>query len=183
MRPPTVPPELIASWNRTDRPWWEAAAAECVSVGRSRLFSTREGSDPYLLRMWLSPPKVAESGEWDAASSLLLHYFFRGDDDQALHDHPWWFRTRILCGGYDEHLPPAYWPIGSELGPAWDELIRHVDAPQTVEHRARDLHCVGTIRPGTFTLVETGPTERDEWGFHPPGEQWISSAKYLRVRS
>jgi hypothetical protein len=135
--------------------------------------------------MWVSPPVLNKAGSrerFKAGNSLLLHYFFRGDDDQALHDHPWAFRTRILTGGYLEHLPPREWRPHDPKGPAWDKRIVPRNAGEEVVHMATDLHCVGVVQPGTFTLVDTGPRER-EWGFHPPGMPWINADDYLAVKA
>lgn len=177
---------VLAKCDRTNGPWWESAVCEILFRGHYLLIPTRAGDQPYMLRMWLSPPKRstrASTERWDSANSLLLHYFFRGDDDEALHDHPWDFRTRLLVGCYDEHLPPLDWHRDDPLGPDWCRRIHQRVAGETIEHQAADLHCVGAVWPGTFTLVETGPEVRAEWGFHPPGQPWISSKDYLAVRS
>jgi hypothetical protein len=34
--------------------------------------------------------------------SVRLHHFLRSDDSRALHDHPWWFVTIPLSGGYED---------------------------------------------------------------------------------
>ena len=49
---------------------------------------------PYLLRWYLIPR--------NRFFNLYLHKFLRDDDDRALHDHPWWFASLILRGGYTE---------------------------------------------------------------------------------
>lgn len=33
---------------------------------------------------------------------IRLHHILRSDDDRALHDHPWWYLSIILKGGYWE---------------------------------------------------------------------------------
>lgn len=51
--------------------------------------------DPYLLRWYVIPR--------NPLFNVYLHKFLRDDDDRALHDHPWWFVSVILHGGYIEH--------------------------------------------------------------------------------
>lgn len=175
--------ELAMAWSKGQH-WWERLAALLVEEGRFWVYGTRTPGGLYLARMWVSPPRLAApkskdgSAPYDAERSLLLHYFFRGDDDKALHDHPWWFRTQILAGGYHEHLPSVSWRPGSELGPAWDKRVIFRAKDDVVVHQAADLHCVGLIEPGTFTLVQTGAEVR-EWGFHPPGKPWVPSRVFL----
>jgi hypothetical protein len=174
--------QLTDEW-KTSPEWYHRAAVAAMKTDRFWLIPTRERTGPYLLRMWLSPPILKKRGDRErflSERSLLLHYFFRGDDDQALHDHPWDFSTRILAGGYMEHLPPWHWCPDEPLGPAWDQHIQQRNAGDAIMHRANELHCVGMVQPGTFTLVETGPEVR-AWGFHPQGQRWIESADYLGI--
>lgn len=176
--------QLVDQWKYSDE-WHHRAAVAALRFDHYFLIPTRDREGPYLLRMWLSPPLLTKKGDrerYQSAKSLLLHYFFRGDDDQALHDHPWSFRTRIIAGGYMEHLPPTDWARGSKLGPAWDKRIVSHAAGTEVVHLATDLHCVGMVQPGTFTLVETGHEQRP-WGFHPEGQEWIAAADYLAVNA
>lgn len=50
--------------------------------------------DPYLYR-WLLVPR-------NRFFNLYLHKFLRDDEDLALHDHPWWFVSWLICGAYYE---------------------------------------------------------------------------------
>lgn len=132
--------------------------------------------DPYLLRWYvyrhgqrwraLTPAQRAENnrdGNQAAAQgtrNLYVHRFLCSDDDRALHDHPWAWRTILLDGRYIEHVPrdPA-----DPAGPT-----RMID---------RAAGTIGPWRAGTeshrielldgcpvTTLFQTGPRER-EWGF------------------
>lgn len=49
-------------------------------------------ADAYLRRWWLIPR--------NRFVNVYLHYFTRGDDDRALHDHPWPFISIMLRGQY-----------------------------------------------------------------------------------
>src|SRR5436190_23028421 len=57
------------------------------------------GDQPYMLRWYLLP-----RNRW---LNLYLHKFLRDDDARALHDHPWWFASLMLKGGYFEITPRA----------------------------------------------------------------------------
>lgn len=176
---------LMTQWRRPTAVTHERTAARCIDRGHYWLIPTRDRSGPYMLRMWLSPPVLKRDGgreRFHAGGADLLHYFFRGDDDQALHDHPFDFETVILAGGYIEHLPPASWDPNSLLGPAWDEHTVMRVPGDRVSHAATDLHCVGQVEPGTFTRFRAGRTIRP-WGFHPPGREWINADDYLRVNA
>lgn len=50
-------------------------------------------ADPYMVR-W-SIVKTPWFG-------LCVHRFLRSDYERALHDHPWWFLSLVLAGGYVE---------------------------------------------------------------------------------
>lgn len=53
---------------------------------------------PYLLRTYLLPDRLKIG-----SGRPYLHYFFRGDDDRAYHNHPWESsHSLILTGGYEE---------------------------------------------------------------------------------
>jgi hypothetical protein len=52
--------------------------------------------NPYLYRWYLIPR--------NRRFNIYLHKFLRDDDDRALHDHPWWFVSLILKGGYFERV-------------------------------------------------------------------------------
>jgi hypothetical protein len=90
--------------------------------------------------------------------AVYLHRFFRGDADQCLHDHPWWFISIVLCGGYWEAMPDG----------------RHWRRPGSILWRpARTAHRID-LEPGkrtTWSLVITGRKSRD-WGFYEPGG-WV----------
>jgi hypothetical protein len=96
---------------------WDLAEAEPFEPTRIITTNEQELADPYLMRVYLTP-------EREKLEELLLglnvplpyakyirhmprpylHYFFRGDDDRAYHNHPWKRSlSLILIGGYIEH--------------------------------------------------------------------------------
>ena len=87
--------------------------------------------------------------------TIRLHKFYRGDDDRALHDHPWRFWTFPLRG---------YW----ERTPAGTQYVK----PWRLHYRPSGYqHTVVDFRGGVpaFTLVVTSRKER-RWGFWPGGK-------------
>lgn len=108
-------------------------------------------NDPYMIRWFVIP-----RNRW---FNIYLHKFCRDDDDRALHDHPWWFISIMLVGGYIEHRAG----LATKARRAFSIAFR----PSTAQHRIelfRDPN--GKIIP-CWTLVITGPKSR-VWGFWCP---------------
>ena len=94
--------------------------------------------------------------------NVYLHRFRRGDDDRALHDHPWDNTSVVISGRYVEVTPEG-------------EFLREAGAvisrPATARHRV-------VLLPDdnwpVVTLFFTGPKVRD-WGFWcgPDGERFV----------
>lgn len=174
---PPIIRDRLRGW-ATSVLWYERQAAESIRQGWFELILDRAGKSPYMLRMWLCHPRRGDDGRWDSSDSVLLHRFFRPDDDAAMHDHPWDFATTILQGQYREVRPGRDWypPIG---GPAMDEWTQWFGVGQTIEHRAEDLHAIAELSDTeVWTLVRTGPRFRD-WGFHPHTQDWKPWREYL----
>lgn len=140
--------------------------------------------DPYLLRWYIIP-----RNRW---LNVYVHKFLRSDDDRALHDHPWWFVSLVLRGGYLEisetaagkltaftRIAPDWTRPWVHRGLGWRALAgrrasyRHrVKLLPAVEHGnayiarrdRRELPC--------WTLIVTGPRSRG-WGFWCPGERFV----------
>ena len=164
--------------------WWEQAAIEATIAGHSHHIIGRQDESLYLSRFWLTSPIIDDRGRLESGNSTLLHFFHRGDDDEALHDHPWDFNTTVLSGGYTEQLPPplvgmVYWKSGPELLSEY-ALKRRVG--DRVFKKAHDLHMAMNPLPDTWTLVTTGARSKNrDWGFHPPGKKWVPWQEYLGV--
>jgi len=96
--------------------------------------------------------------------SIRIHRWRSSDDDRAFHDHPWWFLTLMLKGRYVDVSPDGR-----------DQL-----RPGSIRLRpALHRHTVEVQRPGTWTILITGPTER-RWGFWVNGKL-IRRDKYFAV--
>lgn len=110
---------------------------------------------------------------------IKLHHILRSDNDRALHDHPWNFRTFILWGGYWEHTPMNLktnafaHPIlsrarlcapssvdGTLTLRCWRGPGSYLRRPAEFPHRLE-------LEPGrtAWTIVFTSNRTR-EWGFH-----------------
>lgn len=81
---------------------------------------------------------------------LYLHNMRRSDADRELHDHPWWFLSFIIWGGYTEE---------TESGKERIRPGRIIFRPASWRHRVH-------LDEGkqSWSLVLTGVKERS-WGF------------------
>lgn len=105
----------------------------------------------YLLRWYVIP-----RNPW---LNIYLHKFLHDDEDRAIHDHPWWFISIMLKGGYYEVTHSNF------VGRSFPSIVfrRATYAHRVVLPRVLDSDIV---RP-CWTLVITGRVVRD-WGFHCP---------------
>lgn len=180
-----IRPSLLNDW-RDSANWYEREAWYAISRGWFREIIGTDGS-LYLLRCWLTEPTPEPDSpeKFESGNATLLHYFPQPDADRAFHDHPWDFRTTILCGGYVEMIPRDTWPgrmqgLGPSLG--YDGIGIPRKEGDTVERRAEDLHLVHKLHGDEcWTLVRTGPRRR-QWGFHPAGEPWQEFTAWLAAR-
>jgi hypothetical protein len=168
------------TWHNS-KVWYQREASIAVQRGSYLPILGRNDQNLYLLRMWITTPVRRSNYELESENSLLLHLFARGDDDAALHTHPYVFTTTILCGSYMEYMPPLDWNPKSVRGPAWNEYRKFRQAGDTVTKELDELHCVGECEPGTMTLLRTGKRSRI-WGFHPPGKPFVTSEEFLDSR-
>lgn len=138
-----------------------------------------DGGSPYLLRVYQTKHVRHAMGAVTrerTRPALYLHYFFRGDHDREIHNHPWsWAVSLVLTGGYVEERYDG--PLGSierrrlkhrRLGPGSVNFIRH-----------DTYHRVTMIDRTAWTLFMAGPrvpTKRGEdWGFVDPRSGYYES--------
>lgn len=107
--------------------------------------------------------------------NLYIHQILRNDKTPP-HNHPWWFLSFVLWGGYREYLEThrngnsSYWYKDRR----W--LSLHYMAKTT-------YHKFKLFQP-TWTIVLTGSRHSDEWGVWD-GERHIHQRDYFadkRVR-
>jgi len=109
-----------------------------------------------------------------AGYTLRLHKFYRGDDDRAPHDHPWWFIT-IPLRGYYESVVRGSVQMVEWVRPFWPHF-----RPATYRHIVLggadyfDYPDLGHWCPARalYTVVITGRKERP-WGFWPGSKTFV----------
>lgn len=118
-------------------------------------------SCPYVIRWRVETP-------W---GSIRLHHWLAPDDDRAPHDHPWWFVTFVLKGGYVDRS--GY----SRLHGGTGYKSEHLKAPAVRYRPAEHQHTVFPDEGGCWTIIVTGPKVRN-WGFWVNGK-FRSHIKYF----
>src|SRR5262245_9881749 len=94
--------------------------------------------------------------------SMRVHHWYSSDDHRAFHDHPWWFVTLVLRGGY------------TDVSPAGRERM----TPGKVRFRpAIHRHTTEVDSGGCWSLLLTGRQKR-RWGFWVNGK-FKKSNKYF----
>lgn len=153
---------------------------ETLTAGMApRVIYDRAGMSPYLSRFYLlGGPRSKQEEVFDNRGSpvegavleelpfnIYLHKFHRGDDDEALHNHPWkWSVSFILAGGYaEERRVPA--SEGLPPNKAWDTVERRLVLPFTFNIiRDNDFHRVDLLEEDAWSIFFAGPKTQN-WGF------------------
>lgn len=109
----------------------------------------------------------------DRIGRILVHRMEAPDPGVDLHDHPWWFVSLVLWGGYTEQradtrdAPTLAWAaetLGARRGVPNRRRVGSVESMRLDEcHTITELH-----RRTCWTLVIGGPRRRP-WGFYLPG--------------
>jgi hypothetical protein len=94
--------------------------------------------------------------------SVRLHHWLHSDDDRNLHDHPWWFVSFVLSGGYID---------------VTETKAEYLHAGDIRYRPAFHQHSVQVDDGGAWTLLVTGPKIR-KWGFQV-GKKWKKANKYF----
>lgn len=125
--------------------------------------------DPYLLRWYVIPR--------NRFINVYLHKFMRSDVD-TLHDHPWWFVSLILRGGYVEVSETRFTRKMAALcrtsvfdvrSPFWRRCIAY--RPATYRHQVK-LPIENGVEQPCWTLIITGRNTRT-WGFWCPARDRV----------
>ena len=137
-------------------------------LGRKRIICDRDGIHPYMVRYYLLfKDKLTEDEKArELPFNLMLHKICLSDPDD-LHDHPWWYATLILKGGYWEVTPKGrFW-----RGPGHFRI----SSPNS-------LHRIEIVdgSDGSWSLFFRGFKVR-KWGFVKNGE-WVDHKHYLQDR-
>jgi hypothetical protein len=134
-------------------------------------FQVAQGGRPYLDRLRLVQTPWA---------GVYLHRIHVPDPDRDPHNHPWWFASVVLSGGYDELV----WDHPEDIGqPAARDTIRW--ARRRVRNRwslrtirRSQAHRITGVHGQLWTLVLTGP-RRSSWGFWT-GEGYVDWRDYVK---
>jgi hypothetical protein len=94
--------------------------------------------------------------------SVRLHHWLHSDDKRYLHDHPWWFITVVLSGGYTD---------------VSEDKKEHIKTGNIRYRPALHKHSVHVDQGGAWTLLLTGPKTR-KWGFQV-SKKWKKANKYF----
>jgi hypothetical protein len=136
-------------------------------LDRQRVIFDRNNLGPYMYRYYLLfKDKVSEEeNAKELPFNLMLHKICQSDPDD-LHDHPWWYATLILKGGYWEITPEGrFW-----RGPGHFRISK-----------ADSLHRIEIVQgTSSWSLFFRGKKTR-EWGFID-NNQWIHHRDYLAKR-
>jgi len=127
---------------------------------RTRIIKV-DGQD-YLRRFYITPRRLDEFGEdteKHLGFGLYIHYFYRGDEDRELHNHPWETALSfILTGGYHEERKD---------GDKTSKIIEHDIRRYTFNRINHNTFHRVTKREGSghiWTIFFTGKRVQD-WGF------------------
>ena len=138
------------------------------ALGRERVIYDRDHRQPYMYRYYLLFPDKSTDDEpaRNLPFNLMLHKICLSDLDD-LHDHPWWYATLILKGGYWEITPEGkFWRGVGHFRIRSPHSLHRLEIPPNSD--------------GAWSLFWRGPTLRT-WGFVKNG-QWIEHRSYLQQR-
>jgi len=99
---------------------------------------------------------------------VFVHHMQAPDPGRDLHDHPWWFASMILKGGYAEYRALAR--------DSQRRRILHRRPWSWKALRREECHTIFYLQDDTWTLVLHGP-RRGTWGFYKD-DGWVEWHDY-----
>jgi hypothetical protein len=144
-------------------------------LGRKRVILDRAGNEPYLERYY-----VFLKDRKRFPFNIFVHKFLKSDPDDV-HDHPWFYATLILKGGYYEYVP-----IFNDEGIIFGEKRHWRGVGHFRICRPSSFHRI-ELDPNitAWTLFMPGPQVR-EWGFlvgKYRKQRWVHNEQYLKERN
>jgi hypothetical protein len=100
---------------------------------------------------------------------VYVHNITQSDKDRDPHDHPWWFMSLILAGGYVERR--VSFKDRRKQGQMRVRRPGHFFSCKTTE-----FHKITLLKP-TWTFVITGPRTHDVWGYLT-SNGWVDFVTY-----
>lgn len=139
-----TPAEAIHGHRRRNRDRW--AILSGIDIGAD--------GDPYLDRLRILQTPLF---------GIYLHHIHRADREPDPHDHPWWFASIVLTGGYQEKV----WPDKRDPSVS----VWRIRKRWTLGSIGRNgAHIIKTTsRRPLWTLALVGP-KRAGWGFWRDGQ-------------
>ena len=157
--------------------WFEIVARVCKFFGLYRLILDRAGKQPYLHRYYLINTRWLARWFPNLSYRVVLHNCVLSDED-GLHDHPWWWASKILAGGYYETMPGDDGTIRIWRGP--EHGWRTFGAYQY--HRLELPHEGASC----WSLFVMGPKNTKDhqipWGFQDREGNWVHWKEYIENR-
>lgn len=108
---------------------------------------------------------------WTPLGTLRIHTFYMGDEDGAVHSHPWWFVTFPLRS-YTETVMTPLRIRKSKDAPKYVMNSRVVRAWRFHFRRATHRHFVHAPYRPFSTIILTG-RKKNEWGFYPEHDKFV----------
>lgn len=119
----------------------------------------------------------------DRIGGVKLHRMDGPDPGVDLHDHPWWFVSIVLWGGYSElradtrEAQAMARIAANNPGGCLPGVVVQRRPGSIKTMRLDECHTIASLHRGTcWTLVISGPRRR-KWGFYLPGG-YMSEAQY-----
>jgi hypothetical protein len=112
------------------------------------------------------------------AFGVNIHFIDGPDPGPDLHDHPWWFCTIILRGGYlEEAAKTTVFDAAYAHNMGVTPLVRQWKRWSIHKMPLHVVHRIIHADAGTVTLMFHGPKRRIPWGFYAP-TGWVSQHDY-----
>lgn len=148
---------------------------------RRRLTLRRADGQVYLNRWGIGHDRVGR---------VLLHKMEAPDPGVDLHDHPWWFVSIVVWGGYTEQRAdireaPMLARIAARFGsPGCSRGVVEERRPGSIRlMRLTECHTITDLHRRTcWTLVIGGPRRR-RWGFYLPAGYMVEAEYDATVRA
>lgn len=160
-------------WQRTRHGGFRrTGVAQTQSAAATQQRSVVRNHPPVLILKWrekLGLPTCPYLIRWRVETrfgSVRLHHWLGPDDGRAFHDHPWWFVTLVLRGGYTDKSP---------------EGEEHLRAGAVKYRPALHRHTVVPDAGGCWTIIVTGKRMRS-WGFWANGVKFVKANKWFAGR-
>jgi hypothetical protein len=149
-------------WFPVSREEWEEREADifCASYDTAEVMRELMYRDGRYYRLYLDRRMIwLKLFRW--TWNLRLHRFSMGDDDAAVHTHPWWFVT-IPLRTYTETV----------MLPSGEMRVQKVRAFLPHFRSCKHRHFVHEPERPFYTIVLTGSLANN-WGFWPDAETFV----------